>query len=235
LDPLPADTEGRLAGFTELVGTALANAETQAALTASRTRIVAAGDMARRRIERDLHDGAQQRLVSLALRLRGAKQAWRPMAAGLEAELDGVARGLAEALDDLRALARGIHPAVLAASGLPAAIDALVRHSPVPVHLDVHLDQRLPESVELAAYYVVAEALTNVAKHAEAASVDVKVEAGADMLRVMIGDDGRGGADVAVGSGLVGLVDRVEALGGHLTLQSPRGCGTNLVVALPLP
>jgi signal transduction histidine kinase len=213
----------------------LANAETQAALTASRARIVAAGDMARRRIERDLHDGAQQRLVSLALQLRAAQTTLPPAAAGLAAELDGVAVGLTEVLDELRALACGIHPAVLGKGGLRAAIATLARRSPVPVRLDVRLDRRLPEPVELAAYYVVAEALTNVAKHAEATSVDVTVLVSAGALRVVVRDDGRGGADVTAGSGLVGLMDRVEALGGRLSLRSPRGWGTNLVIALPLP
>jgi signal transduction histidine kinase len=233
-EPLPTDTEARLAGFTELIGTALANAETQAALTASRTRIVAAADTARRRIERDLHDGAQQRLVSLALQLRAVQAALPPIAAGSAAELDAVADGLTEVLDELRALACGIHPGVLAKGGLRAAIATLARRSPVPVRLEVHLDERVRESVELAAYYVVAEALTNVAKHAEATAVDVSVTRDDGALRVVVRDDGRGGADVTGGSGLVGLMDRVEALGGHLSLRSPPGSGTSLVIDLPL-
>jgi signal transduction histidine kinase len=234
-EPLSTDTEARLAGFTELVGTAVANAEGQAALTASRARIVAAADTTRRRIERDLHDGAQQRLVSLALHLRGAVHASPPPEADeLAALMDLVADGLTDVLDELRETARGIHPAALAEGGLRPALKELARRSAVPVRLDVGIDQRLPEPIELAAYYIVAEALTNAAKHADASVVDVRADDVEGMLQVIIRDDGRGGADFARGTGLVGLTDRVEALGGHLSLQSPHGAGTTLEVTLPL-
>jgi signal transduction histidine kinase len=232
---LPADTETRLAGFTELVGTALANTEAQAALTASRARIVAAADTARRRIERDLHDGAQQRLVSLALRLRGSTQASpRPGADALAAQMDLVAEEITGVLDELREIARGIHPAVLAEGGLRPALTTVARRSAVPVRLDLEIDRRLPEPVELAAYYVITEALANTAKHARATSMDVRVAADGGLLRISVHDDGHGGADPAHGTGLVGLIDRVEALGGQLTLRSPPGAGTTLNVSLPL-
>jgi DNA-binding LacI/PurR family transcriptional regulator/signal transduction histidine kinase len=233
--PLPADTEVRLAGFTELVATALANAEAQAALTASRARIVAAADTTRRRFERDLHDGAQQRLIALALHLRTAVQAEVPPEAdGLHAQLDGVAAALTGVHDELREMACGLHPAVLADGGLRPALKTLARRSAVPVRLDVRVERRLPEPVELAAYYVVSEALTNAAKHAHASEADVQVEAGEGVLWVRVRDDGRGGADLTLGSGLVGLKDRVEALGGRLWLHSPPGAGTTLQIQLPV-
>jgi signal transduction histidine kinase len=232
---LPADTETRLAGFTELVGTALANTEAQAALTASRARIVAAADTTRRRIERDLHDGAQQRLVSLALQLRSSTQTSpRPGADALATQMDLVADGMIGVLDELREIARGIHPAILAEGGLRPALKTMARRSAVPVRLDLDVDRRLPEPVELAAYYVINEALTNTAKHAHATSMDVRVAADGGLLRICVRDDGRGGADPTHGTGLVGLIDRVEALGGLLTLRSPPGAGTTLQVALPL-
>jgi signal transduction histidine kinase len=232
--PLPAGTEERLAGFTELAATAIANAESQAALTASRARIVATADATRRRIERDLHDGAQQRLVSLALQLRAAQAAAPPGAGELVQQLDGLARGLDGVLDELREIARGIHPAVLAEGGLRPALKALAGRSAVPVRLDVRVDGRLPEQIEIAAYYVVAEALTNTAKHAHASVVDVEVAAGDGVLHVGVRDDGRGGAHVGHGSGLVGLKDRAEALGGRLLLHSAPGAGTGVQVSLPL-
>jgi signal transduction histidine kinase len=230
---LPTDTEGRLAAFTELVGTAIANAEAQAALAASRSRIVTAADEARRRIERDLHDGAQQRLVTLALQLREAQAMAPPEAAGLVRRLDEVATGLEATLEELREIARGIHPAVLAQGGLRPALTALARRCPVPVDLDVQVVGRLPDPVEIAAYYVVSEALTNTARHAAATAATVTVTAAGGVLRVCVHDDGRGGADFARGSGLVGLRDRVEALGGHVSLHSPPGNGTILNVDIP--
>jgi signal transduction histidine kinase len=190
-------------------------------------------DATRRRIERDLHDGAQQRLVSLALQLRTAQAAAPPEARELRAQLDSVADGLTGVLDELREIARGLHPAVLADGGLRPALKALARRSAVPVALDVRIDRRLSEPIELAAYYAVAEALTNIAKHAQASEVDVHVAAGPDRLRIEIRDDGRGGATIGAGSGLVGLTDRVEALAGRLTLYSPRGAGTTVAITLP--
>jgi signal transduction histidine kinase len=232
-EPMPADTEARLAGFTELAATAIANAEAQAALTASRARIVATADATRRRIERDLHDGAQQRLVSLALQLRAA-QAAPPGAGELVQRLEGAVTEVTGVLEELREIARGLHPAVLAERGLGPALKALARRSAVPVRLHVQVEGRLPEQAEIAAYYVVSEALTNIAKHAHASAADVQVAAGDGVLQVRVRDDGRGGADFGHGSGLVGLKDRVEALGGHLALHSPPGEGTTLQVQLPV-
>jgi signal transduction histidine kinase len=235
-DRLPPATEQRLAEFTELVATAIANTESQAELTTSRARIVAAADHARRRIERDLHDGAQQRLVSLALQLRTAQAAVPPELDALGAQLGAAAAEVTGALDELRETVRGIHPSILAAGGLGAALRALARRSPIPVHLDVRVDGRLPEQVELASYYVVAEAVTNAAKHARASALTVTVGADAAdaVLRVEVSDDGTGGADFTRGTGLVGLKDRVEALGGRILLHSPYGAGTTLSMEVPL-
>jgi signal transduction histidine kinase len=232
--PPPPGTEERLAAFTELVATAIANAEAHAELTASRARVVATADETRHRIERDLHDGAQQRLVSLVLQLRAAQASVPPELAELQAELDRVAAGLTTAIDELRELARGIHPAILAEGGLGSALKTLARRSAVPVELEVRTDARLPERVEVGAYYVVSEALANAAKHAQASAVAVDVEAHNAVLRVSVRDDGRGGADFARGTGLVGLKDRVEALGGRISVESPPGAGTAMQVELPI-
>jgi signal transduction histidine kinase len=233
-DRQPSETEARLAEFTDLVAMAIANAESRADLTASRARIVATADETRRRIERDLHDGAQQRLVSLALDLRAAQAAVPPALGGLKDELSRVAEGLTRVLDELRETARGIHPAILAEGGLGPALKTLARRSPIPVEVDVRPEARLPEPIEVATYYVVSEALTNAAKHANASVVHVDVEAVDGVLHVSIQDDGSGGADSARGTGLVGLKDRVEALGGTLSVQSPPGAGTSVHVELPL-
>jgi signal transduction histidine kinase len=237
-EPLPADTEARLAGFTELVATALANAESQAALTASRARIVAAADHARRRIERDLHDGAQQRLVSLAIQLQAAQAAVPPEAGELAAQLDELAAEAAATLDELRKLAHGIHPAALAHGGLRPALRALARRCTVQVELDLRVDRRLAEPIEIAVYYLVAEALTNAAKHAHASLVHVQIDIArgdaGEVLRVCVHDDGRGGAEFGGGSGLVGLKDRAEALGGWLRVHSAPGAGTTVQAELPL-
>jgi signal transduction histidine kinase len=234
LGPLPAGTEARLAGFTELAATAIANAEAQAALTASRARIVATADATRRRIERNLHDGAQQRLVSLALELRAAEATAPPGSGEHVQQLDEVAEGLDGVLEDLREIARGLHPAILADGGLRPALKTLGRRSPILVDLDIQVDGRLPEPVETAAYYAVSEALTNAAKHAHATAADVEVDVRDGVLHVYVHDNGRGGADFGPGSGLVGLKDRAEALGGHLRLHSPPGAGTTLEIDLPV-
>jgi signal transduction histidine kinase len=233
-DLLPADTEARLASFTELVATAIANAESRAALAASRARIVAAADETRRRIERDLHDGIQQRLVSLGLELRAA-QVGVPLEIGeLEDVVSRVADGLATVFDELREISRGIHPAILSEGGLKPALRALCRRSAVPVELDVHVEQRLPERVEVASYYVVSEALTNAAKHAQASVVSVELDSQDANVHLAIRDDGIGGADLIRGSGLLGLRDRIEALGGTLQVTSPAGEGTALLIDVPL-
>ncbi|GAA3195278.1 PAS domain S-box protein [Dactylosporangium siamense] len=233
---LPQDTEPRLADFTELVATAIANAESRAELNTSRARIVAAADQTRRRIERDLHDGAQQQLVTLALELRAAQAVLPPGLDALDAQLDRAIAGATGALEELREIARGIHPAILTEGGLRPALRALARRSPVPVELDIRADPRLPEHVEVSTYYVVAEALTNAAKHAHASAVAVTVEADATdgLLRVAVRDDGVGGADLTRGTGLLGLNDRVEALGGRVVLHSPPGVGTTLHMELPI-
>ena len=233
-EPLPTDTEARLAGFTELVATAIANAEAQAALRASRTRIIAAADATRRQIERELHAGAQQRLVSLALQLRAAQADVPPGAVGLVAELDQVAAGLTGVLEELREFARGIHPAILADGGLGLALRTLARRCPIPVSLDAPVQGRLPEPVEVCAYYVVSEALANAAEHSRAAAVTVRVLADGDALTVQVRDDGAGGAGLGAGTGLLGLKDRVEALGGRFTLHSTPGEGTTVTAELPL-
>ena len=228
---LPADTESRLTGFTELVSTGIANAEAQAEVAASRARIVAAADQARRRIERDLHDGTQQRLVSLTLKLRAAQATVPP---GLGGQLDEAVAEAAGALAELTEIARGIHPAILAERGLAPALKTLARRSPIPVDLQVRAGERLPEPVEVSAYYVVAEALTNAAKHSGASAVSVEVEVAGEVLRVAVRDDGAGGAALARGTGLAGLKDRVDALGGRIFLDSRPGAGTSLQAEFPL-
>jgi signal transduction histidine kinase len=232
--PLPSGTEARLARFTELAATAIANAEAQAALTASRARIVATADATRRRIERNLHDGAQQHLVSLALELRAAQAAAAAGPGAVAHQLDDVATGLDGVLDELREIARGLHPAILAEGGLPPALKTLARRSAVPASLDIQIDRRLPEPVETAAYYTVAEALTNTAKHARATTAQIQVTERDGILHVRVRDNGSGGANFSDGSGLIGLKDRAEALGGHLRLHSPPGAGTTLEIDLPL-
>jgi signal transduction histidine kinase len=230
--PLPAGTEERLARFTELAGTAIANAHAQDALTASRARIVATADATRRRIERNLHDGAQQRLVSLALNLRAAEAA--AAAGDLQQQLDQIATGMRDVLEELREIARGLHPAILADGGLAPALKTLARRAAIPVQLDVQVDRRLPDPVETAAYYTVSEALTNAAKHARATTAQIEVTANEGVLRLRVCDNGRGGADFTHGTGLLGLKDRAEALGGHLDLRSPPGAGTTLDITLPI-
>jgi GAF domain-containing protein len=232
--PLRADTEERLAQFTELVATAIANTESRAALASSRARIVAAADDARRQIERDLHDGIQQRLVSLGLELRMAQAMVPPQFGEVEGMVERVGSGLMSVFDELREISHGIHPAILSEGGLQPALSALCRRSAVPVELDLHAKQRLPERVEVAAYYVVSEALTNAAKHAYASGVKVELDTPDAILRLAIRDDGIGGADPGQGSGLVGLSDRIEALGGALEITSPVGKGTTLLVEVPL-
>jgi signal transduction histidine kinase len=228
------DTDERLSRFTELLGTAIANAESRAELAASRTRVVAAADDMRRRVERDLHDGTQQQLVSLMLELRAAQAIEQPRVDELRALLARTERGLDGVLEELREISRGIHPAILSRGGLERALTTLARRSAVPVELDVRADRRLPAGLDVAAYYVVSEALTNAAKHAHASMVHVELEARDATMRLEIDDDGVGGADPGQGTGLVGISDRVQALGGTLQVTSPAGRGTSLVVEIPL-
>jgi signal transduction histidine kinase len=233
--PPAAETEARLIGFAELMATAISNAESQAALRASRARLVTAADTARRRIERDLHDGAQQRLVSTALRLRSSvRDAVPPGADRVVAHLDAIATELDEVLAGLREIARGIHPAILAEGGLRPALNALARRSVLPVSVEVLVEKRLPEEVELGAYYVVSEALTNAAKHSGATNVDVMAKIDDGELTLVVEDDGCGGALSSGGSGLIGLADRAEALGGRATVVSPLGRGTKISVRVPV-
>jgi signal transduction histidine kinase len=232
--PLPADTEARVQDFAGLVATAIGNTETRAQLSASRVRIVAAADDARRRIERDLHDGAQQRLVSLGLQLRIAEASVPSELQPLREQISDVVDGLVGVSEEVQEISRGIHPAILSKGGLGPALKTLARRSTVPVQLDLAVDRRLPESAEVAAYYVVAEALTNAAKHARASQVTVRVQAEDANLHLWIRDDGIGGADSAKGSGLTGLIDRVEALGGKMAVSSQPGSGTSMLVEIPV-
>jgi signal transduction histidine kinase len=232
--PFPRDTESRVTGFTELVATAIANAESRAALGASRARIVAATDETRRRIERDLHDGTQQQLVSLILELRAVQAAVPPQLGELGSGLSRIAEGLASVFDRVREISHGIHPAILSERGLQPALRALARRCAVPVELDLRTGRRLPEHVEVAAYYAVSEALANAAKHAKASVVYVELDTPDAILQLAIRDDGIGGADPAQGSGLVGLSDRIEALGGTLQVTSPTGSGTTLLIEIPV-
>jgi len=232
--PFPADAVDRLADFTELLATAIGNAESRGELAASRARVVAAADAARRRIERDLHDGTQQRLVSLGLELRLAQSMVPAGLPELETEVGRVADELGGVVEDLREIARGIHPAILSEGGLGPALRTLARRAAVAVELEVAGITRLPEAVEVAAYYVVSEALTNATKYANASVVSVAVEERAGGLHLSVRDDGAGGADPARGSGLIGLRDRAEALGGSLEVSSPPGHGTLIRVRLPL-
>jgi signal transduction histidine kinase len=205
----------------------------RAELAASRARIVTAADEARRRIERDLHDGVQQRLVSLVLAQRTMEAMIPPGLPELRTRLADVADGLAGALTELQEISRGIHPAILTDGGRARALKTLARRSVVPVQLDVRFMTRLPEPVEVAAYYVVSEALTNTAEHAHASVVHVALDIDCGVLELSIRDDGSGGADPTRGSGLIGLTDRVEALGGTIDVTSPAGQGTTLHVTFP--
>ena len=231
-DQVPPDTESRLEQFTELMGTAIANADSRDQLRASRVRLVTAGDEARRRIERDLHDGVQQQLVSLTLALR--KRAADAPAEELKAQLADASDEVGEILEALVEIARGIHPAILSQGGLEPALDNLARRSAVPVELNAEIEDALPDAVEVAAYYVVSEALTNVAKHARASSVQVTVTTADGSLTLTVRDDGVGGAAKGAGSGLVGLQDRIEALGGAISFDSSPGNGTCVFVRLPI-
>jgi signal transduction histidine kinase len=229
----PPGTEERVTAFAALVAQALANAEAREELAASRRRLVEAAQVERRRLERNLHDGAQQRLVGLSVTLRLAE---RQIERDPGAARDALARAnaeLSEALQELRELARGLHPAVLTDHGLQAALEALAARAPLPVDVNVDLEDRPAEPLEAAAYFLVAEALTNVARYASARTASVIVRREADDVFVEVSDDGSGGADPDAGTGLRGLIDRVEALGGRLEVQSLVDRGTTVRAWLP--
>jgi signal transduction histidine kinase len=232
-DPLPAEAESRLAGFCDLASLAVASAQARADLIASRARLVRAGDEQRRRLERNLHDGAQQRLVSLALMLRVAQTRVLADPEATATLLEDAARELDTGLEELREIARGLHPAILSEHGLRYALEALAERLPVAVTLDVPAE-RLPEDIEATAYYIVSEALTNVVRHAGAEAATVAVRRDGALLRCRVSDDGRGGADPARGTGILGRRDRAEAAGGTLTVLSPSGRGTTVTAALPV-
>jgi signal transduction histidine kinase len=232
-DTLGADAERRLGDFAELVALGVESAEAREQLNASRLRILEAGMAERRRLERNLHDGAQQRLVSLALQLRLLEaridrdpETAKRIAGSARSELD-------RAMQELRELARGLHPAVLTDRGLAAGLESLARGAALPVAIHGDIDERLGEAVEAGAYFVVAESITNTVKHARATRIDVRLERRPGALRVEIADDGRGGADPAAGTGLRGLSDRVEALGGRFAIADRPGGGTIVSVDLP--
>jgi PAS domain S-box-containing protein len=229
----PVDAEERLARFAELLDTAIGNADSRDQLTASRARVLTAGDEARRRVVRDLHDGAQQRLVHTIVTLKLAERA-------VSEDGEQAAALVAEALDhaehanaDLRELAHGVLPSVLTRDGLAAGIDALVSRLDLEVHVEL-TRTRLPPEIEASAYFIVAEALTNVVKHSQAVRAEVAIAVSDGWLRLQVRDDGIGGADPH-GQGLLGVADRVAALGGHVHIESPSGAGTGLAADLPLP
>jgi signal transduction histidine kinase len=233
-EALGADAERRLGDFAELVALGLESAEAAEQLNASRLRILQAAFDERRRLERNLHDGAQQRLVSLALQLRVLEgllvrdpEAARGLVSGARSELD-------LAMRELRELARGLHPAVLSERGLAAALESLADSAALPVHVTGAIEERLGDAVEAGAYFVVAESITNAVKHAGASRIEVRLARAPASLRIEIEDDGRGGADPAAGTGLRGLADRVEALGGGFAVADRDGGGTVVSVELPV-
>jgi signal transduction histidine kinase len=230
---LHRDTETRLTDFTHLVASSISNLHARTNLIASRARIVTASDETRRRIERNLHDGIQQRVVALGLTLRSVREGF-PLAPDVQAALEEVADDLDGLLEEIRVFSQGLHPALLSRAGILPSLRALKRRSPIPVDLDLAPVPRLPEPIETAIYYVVSEALANVAKHSRASGATVSVAYDGAAVRVVVADDGVGGAALVGSSGLIGLVDRVEALGGRFNLESPAGAGTTITIELPL-
>jgi PAS domain S-box-containing protein len=232
--PVPTDIEARLARFTELVATAVSNATTRADVIASRARIVAAGDEARRRIERNLHDGTQQRLIALGLDVQTVQDSIPADQEEARSGLERVLHDLEAVLEDVRELSHGLHPALLSRAGLGASLRELARKSPIPVKLDVSVSERPSEPTETAVYYAISEALANAAKHAHASEISVVLTTSKSEIRAIIEDDGSGGAEASAGSGLVGLIDRIEALDGQFALDSPLGKGTRISIEMPL-
>jgi signal transduction histidine kinase len=232
--PLPEGTEERMLDFTDLLATAIANADSRAQLKASRARIAAAADATRRLIERDLHDKTQQRLVSLLIELRAIESTVPPELDELKGQLAHTARALDETIEELRGIARGLHPPLLSRKGLGPAITALVRRFDLPVHLTMSAGRRLAERFEATTYHIVQEALTNAAEHACASMVEVDLLVTDAAIRLSIRDDGKGGADPGRGSGLLSIKDRVDAVGGRFEITSPVGGGTTLVTEIPI-
>ena len=233
-EPVPERSEVRLSQFTDLVATAVSNATARADLIASRARIVAAGDDARRRIGRDLHDGTQQRLLALGLDLQRARATIPEDQASTHSAMAQVERDLELVLEEVREFSRGLHPASLARVGLGPSLRTLARRSPIPVDVDIEVVERPPASVEIAVYYVVSEVLTNAIRHSRASAISLKVRSDQTTLSSTLSDDGVGGAEIGAGSGLTGLSDRVEALGGRFALESPPGAGTTISIELPI-
>jgi PAS domain S-box-containing protein len=232
--PLPADIESRIVEFTELLATAISNAESREALIASRARIVTAGDEARRRIERNLHDGTQQRLVALGLDVETVRASIPAAQQEAQSGLERIRHELEAVLQDVRELSHGLHPALLSQAGLGPSLRALARRSPIPVKLDVSIRERPSEPTETAVYYAISEVLANAAKHARASEISVVLKTSGSEIRAIVEDDGCGGAEASAGSGLVGLIDRIEALGGRFALDSPPGQGTRISIEMPL-
>jgi signal transduction histidine kinase len=232
--PVPADIENRACEFIELASSAIAHAQSRAELIASRARAVMAADESRRRMERELHDGAQQRLISLGLKLRAAEAHASSENAELRRQLSEACEELSEIHVQLQEISRGLHPAILTQAGLGPAIGKLARRLPVPVELRMDIDRRLPDSVEVTVFYVVSEALANVLKHANASSVGVHLSMNDQAVNLAIHDDGVGGADPARGSGLIGLRDRIEAVEGTIQISSPAEKGTSVLAEIPI-
>ena len=232
-DRLPPDIENRVTDFSHLVASSISNVDARNKLIASRARIVAASDETRRRIERNLHDGVQQRLVALGLSLKAVRD--QPAVPdSVRAVIDEFERDLDAVVEEIRHFSQGLHPALLSRAGLGPSLRELVRRSPLPVAMDVNANPRPPEPIESAVYYVVSEALANATKHSQASKVSVSVSRDDDGMHATIADDGIGGAAIPGSSGLIGLLDRIEALGGSLTLDSPHGEGTTISIELPL-
>jgi Signal transduction histidine kinase len=232
-EPLPDDTEERMLEFTELTAAAIANAQSHSDLIASRARVVTATDETRRRIERDLHDGTQQNLVSIGLEMRAIEAAMPPELEQLKHQLSATARAVDNAVTELQEISRGLHPAILARGGIRPALTVLARRSAIPVQVNLPPECPLPEQLEVTVYYIVSEALTNATKYAHASKVYVDLTMTGGLVRLSIRDDGLGGADPARGSGLTGLCDRVTALGGRMEVTSPVGAGTTLFAEIP--
>jgi signal transduction histidine kinase len=234
LEPPPEGVEERVRQFIELVSAAIANAESRDELAASRARVVAAADATRRRIERNLHDGVQQRLVACQLGLRAAQADIPHGADDLRRQMSEAEESLEGAVEELREISRGLHPTILSRGGIGPALTMLARRSAVPVELELRVARRVAEAVEVALYYVVSEALTNAAKHARASQVHVELNVGGTLAYAAVRDDGVGGADYGRGTGLIGLKDRIESIGGRIEVASPIGSGTTLFVHIPI-